>query len=74
MSTQVITDNFRRLPPSEKIRLLQELWDEMADEAGRLPLSESHRQLLDDRLREHEQNPDDVEPWDQARDDILGKL
>ena len=38
------------------------------------PLSESHRKLLDERLREHEENPDEVEPWDKVRDDVLADL
>jgi hypothetical protein len=30
--------------------------------------------LLDERIDEHEANPTDVEPWEDARDDILRKL
>lgn len=40
----------------------------------RLSLTESQRRLLDERIDEHEANPDDVEPWDDVRDDILRKL
>jgi putative addiction module component (TIGR02574 family) len=74
MTTQPIIESFRKLSSSEKIRLLQELWDEMAEEATRTPLSESHRRLLDERLQQHKENPDDVEPWDKVRDDILSEL
>jgi putative addiction module component (TIGR02574 family) len=74
MTVQPIIERFRKLSSSEKIRLLQELWDEVADEAARQPLSESHRRLLDERLREHDENPDDAVPWDKVRDDILSKL
>jgi putative addiction module component (TIGR02574 family) len=74
MSIQVIADSFRKLPPQEKVRLLQQLWDEIAAESVQTPLSESHRQLLDDRLRQHEESPGDVEPWDKARDDVLNEL
>jgi putative addiction module component (TIGR02574 family) len=74
MTTQPIIESFRKLSSSEKIRLLQELWDEMAEEATRTPLSESHRRLLDERLQQHSENPDDVEPWEKVRDDILSEL
>jgi hypothetical protein len=37
-------------------------------------LSESHRRLLAHRLRQDEENPDDVEPWEQVRDEILAEL
>ncbi len=74
MTTQPIVESFRKLSPNEKIRLVQELWDEIAEEASRLPLSEAHRQLLDQRLQQHEENPDDVEPWEKVRDDLLKEL
>jgi putative addiction module component (TIGR02574 family) len=69
-----IIESFRRLPAAEKIRLVQRLWDEIADEAARLPLTTAQRRLLDERIDEHEAKPDDVEPWEHARDDILKKL
>jgi putative addiction module component (TIGR02574 family) len=74
MATQPIIESFRKLSSSEKIRLVQELWDEIAEEAARMPLSESHRRLLDQRLQQHEENPDDVEPWEKTRDDVLREL
>ena len=73
MSAQAITESFRKLAPDAKIRLLQDLWDEIADESS-MPLSESQRLLLDERLRQHEENPEDVEPWEKVRNDILSQL
>jgi putative addiction module component (TIGR02574 family) len=74
MSAQTITESFRKLTPDAKIRLLQELWDEIAEESACLPLNQSQRLLLDERLRQHEENPDDVEPWEKVRSDILSEL
>ncbi|MBI4470741.1 MAG: addiction module protein [Acidobacteria bacterium] len=74
MSAEPIIQGFRKLPAAEKIRLVQELWDEIAEEATELPLTEAQRRLLDERIAEHEANPDDVEPWQQARDEILRNL
>ncbi len=74
MSTKPILENFRKLLSTEKIFLVQQLWNEIAEEASHLPLTEAQRRLLDERLDEHEANPDDVEPWGEARDDILRKL
>lgn len=74
MSAEPIVESFRRLPASEKIRLVQQLWDEIAEEAACLPLTESQRRLLDERIDAHEANPADVEPWEEARDDILRRL
>ena len=74
MSTEPFVTQFRELSPDEKIRLVQELWDEIAEEVSRRPLSESQRRLLDERLADEEQNPDDVEPWAKAKVDILRDL
>ena len=74
MSTHPIIETFRKLSQSEKIRLVQELWDEIATEVARLPLTESQRRLLDERIQQHEQNPHDVETWEKAKKDILDDL
>jgi putative addiction module component (TIGR02574 family) len=74
MSTEPILSKFRELESDEKIRLVQELWDEIADEVARRPLTEAQRRLLDERILDEEQNPDDFEPWSNAKDDILRNL
>ncbi len=74
MSAKPILETFRRLPSTEKISLVQQLWDETAEETSHLPLTEAQRRLLNERLDEHEANPDNIEPWSEARDNILRKL
>jgi hypothetical protein len=37
-------------------------------------LSDAERRLLDERIRQHQETPTDVEPWETARDDILRDL
>jgi putative addiction module component (TIGR02574 family) len=74
MDTQPRIETFRELPQSEKIRLVQELWDEIAAEAARMPLTDSQRRLLDERIQQHEQNPDDIETWEQVKKDVVGDL
>jgi putative addiction module component (TIGR02574 family) len=74
MSAEPIIARFRKLPSSEKIRLVQQLWDEIAAEAIQRPLTDAQRRLLDERLAEHAAHPEDVEPWETARDEILRDL
>ncbi len=74
MSTEPILSKFRELESDEKIRLVQELWDEIAEEVARRPLTEAQRRLLDERILDEEQNPDDFEPWPKAKEDILRNL
>ena len=72
-AAEPITERFRKLPSTEKIRLVQQLWDETANEAVHLPLIEVQKRSLDERIDELRANPDDVEPWEQERDEILRK-
>jgi len=74
MSVEPIVLRFRELSSNEKIRLVQEFWDEIAEEVARMPLTETQRRLLDERLTDEEHNPDDVEPWAKAKDDLLREL
>ena len=74
MSIDTIVSSFRELSSEDKIRLVQDLWDQVAQEIARMPLTESQRRLLDERLADEENNPDDVEPWTKAKDDILRDL
>lgn len=74
MDTQEIVAAFRRLPADERVRLVEELWDEVAKEFEREGLSEEQERLLDERIRQHEENPADVEAWETARDDLLRDL
>ena len=71
MSAQTITESFRKLSPNEKIRVLQELWDEVAEEVAAEPLNEPQKRLLDERVQQNHENPADVEPWETARNDSL---
>ncbi len=74
MDTQQIVEAFRMLPTDQRVRLVEELWDEVTRELEQRPLSEAQRQLLDERIRQHEEMPTDVEAWEAARDDLLRDL
>ena len=74
MDAQQIVEAFRRLPVIERARLVDELWDEIATEFDQQPLSDGQRRQLDERIRQHQDTPTDVEAWETARDDILRNL
>jgi putative addiction module component (TIGR02574 family) len=58
-----------KLPVEERMRLVELIWESLAADPSALPLSEAHRAVLDERLAEHERNPDDVA----TRDEILAE-
>ncbi len=65
---------FDDLKTGEKSRYLQDLWDQIATNPDGIPLSESHRRILDERLRAYEADPDAGRPWEEVRDELLNKL
>jgi putative addiction module component (TIGR02574 family) len=55
-----------KLPAEERLRLLEILWESLSRDASAIPLSDAHRAILDERLAEHERDPDDVVSIDEV--------
>ncbi len=43
---------------SEKLQLIEELWDEISREDSHIPVSERHQEELDERQRQYDSNPE----------------
>ena len=54
-------------PIDDRLRLLQEVWDQMVNETDDLELTEELQALLDRRLAALETTPDDVIRWDEIK-------
>jgi len=70
--------DYRRLTVHERLRLIGDIWDSIAEEAeadpGILPLTDAQRTELDRRLAKHERDPESAVPWDEALDGIRQRL
>jgi putative addiction module component (TIGR02574 family) len=76
MATPAIDfEALRRLSISERLRLVEDLWDSIAEDApdDALPVTPELAAELDRRLAEHDANPGDVVPWETARARLLGE-
>ena len=49
-----------KLPPEERLRLAEIIWESLAANPSSVPMGDAHRAVIDERLAEHERNPDDV--------------
>ena len=58
----------------EKVEYVQALWDHIATDAEKLPLTDRQKQLLDERLADFETNPESGVPWSEIREGLLSKL
>jgi putative addiction module component (TIGR02574 family) len=67
-------DALRRLSVDERLRLVEGLWDGIAQDAPdeALPMTPELAAELDRRHVDHEANPDDVVAWDDVRARLLG--
>lgn len=55
-----------KLPPEERLRLAEVIWASLAAEPSAVPLGDIHRQVLDERLAEHDKSPEDIVSRDQV--------
>ena len=73
-SVPIPPPGFERLSIEEKIEYVQSLWDRIAADVDSVPLAEWQKQLLDERLKDHDDNPGSGIPWSQVRAGVLRKL
>jgi putative addiction module component (TIGR02574 family) len=68
--------DYRRLPVPERLKLIDEIWDSIAQDAtaDTLPVSDADKALLDDRIAELERNPDAGADWPEVRTRILNRF
>ena len=60
-----------RLPVAERLELVQQLWDSIADSQEQLPIQEWHRELIRARLADFEGRENELgltreQVWDQV--------
>jgi putative addiction module component (TIGR02574 family) len=69
-----IPKEFRELSAKARIEYVQSLWNFIAKTPDQVPIPESHKRVLDQRLAAYEADLSKVKPWDQVRDNILKKF
>jgi len=60
-----------QLPVPDRVKLVQSIWDSIAEIPEAVELTETQRQELDRRLEAYERNPDAGSPWPEVRARIL---
>ena len=64
MTPQALLDEILKLPPADRLELLERVWSSLAADPGGVPVPAWHRAELDRRLAE----PDpDLLTWDEVR-------
>jgi putative addiction module component (TIGR02574 family) len=66
----------RKLPVKDRLKIVWDLWDSIADESPELamPMTPELAAELERRLLEHQQDPGSAIPWEKVRDELREKL
>jgi len=70
MARRTVSDLFD-LPVAERIQLVEELWDSIAEAPEALPLTEEQGRELDRRLEAHRESPHAAAPWSEVRKRLI---
>jgi putative addiction module component (TIGR02574 family) len=71
--TQILQD-ILNLSVSERILMVEAIWDSIPENDENLGLSDETKQLLDDRLSSHMNNPDQGSSWEDVKSRIKIQL
>ncbi len=58
---------------SERIQLVEDIWDTVAEVPEEVGLTDEQKAELDRRLDAYHQNPDEGSPWGMVRERIRGR-
>ncbi len=61
------------LPIEDRIRLVAEIWESIAETPDAIQLTEETRQLLARRFEAHRANPTAGSPWSEVKKRLLAK-
>ncbi|MDP6978685.1 MAG: addiction module protein [Myxococcota bacterium] len=68
--TSELRDELFRLSASERLELIEELWDSLDDNDQALELTPEQREDLERRLAEADADPDGGSSWEEVRERI----
>jgi putative addiction module component (TIGR02574 family) len=71
MTRTLTKDEIFDLPVSERLHLIESLWESI--NPNDLPVPESHQRALDAALADYRRNPDEGRSWDEVRDELFPK-
>jgi len=73
MMNKITTANLLQLSVSERIQLVEDLWDSIVLVPESVQLTEAQKQELDRRLDAYHKNPDTGSPWELVRERIRNR-
>lgn len=66
-----LTEEAKKLPVDERIALVEEIWDSIAEDNGCFELTEAQKQELDRRIQWSQQNPQAGRNWEDMKSEFF---
>ena len=66
MIDDALLGQVKRMSAAERIELISAVWESL--NPNEIPISDAEKALLDERLKDAEQNPHDQSPWPTVRE------
>ena len=60
------------LPASERLQLVEAIWDSLLEVPEAIPISDAVREELDRRLAAYYADPSSARPWEEIREELFG--
>jgi putative addiction module component (TIGR02574 family) len=73
MRSEKIRDEISKLELSEKLLLVEDIWDSIAASNAELPMPEWQKQELDKRHQEYKEGKLDLHDWKSVHEDLREK-
>jgi len=73
MTLEQIRAEISKLPISDKLQLVEDTWDSIAENAAELPMPDWQRQELDKRYKEYREGNVELRDWQSVHESIRDK-
>lgn len=70
---KISASDIAEMPVEERIRLVEDIWDSIAELPESVAVPEWHKQELEKRLDAYHANPTEGSPWHEVRERLLGE-
>ena len=71
MARTLTKEEIFELSAEERLHLIETLWDSLSP--AEVPVPDSHKRLIDERIEDHRRNPDDSVSWEELEDELFPK-
>ena len=69
-----LIDQIKSLSISERILIVEDIWDSIALSKEKLPITADQKKELEKRLKDYKENPNDGASWEEVKNRIISNL